>query len=80
MGPIGAEGIAQGMFGRAQKALPGAERSVMGIQWVGPMDARLGPEGIVQWARQSVVKTSSSVIVQSAVEALFPANAIFRVY
>ena len=68
------------MFGRAQTALLGAERSVMGIQWVGSMDARLGPEGIVQWARQSVVKTLSSVIVQSAVEALSPASAMVRVY
>ena len=52
----------------------------MGIKWVGPMDARLGPEGIVQWARQSVGKTSSSVNVQSAVEALSPATAIVQLY
>ena len=52
----------------------------MGLQWVEPMDARLGPEGILQWARQSVVKTSSSVNVQSAVEALSSATAIVRVY
>ena len=57
LGPIGPEGIAHGMFGRAQNALLGTERSVMGLQWVEHMDARLGPEGILQWARQSVVKT-----------------------